>query len=377
MRRSALHFLASALLGCLAIGWTGVARADTTITVLSLSSLEGDDEFARNLSGALRNAASRVPGWVVDDRDVALSQMELTHDCASSDTICMSQIAATLSSQRVIYGTIQRSPIGTRYEFQITLFMFDAETGEVVERVVETIPSTSIDIDALRDPAREIIDQLSASMRPGLIRVVGRAGAHVSIDGEEVGVIPSGGEYLREDVDPGVHTVAIDGEPDQSVTVEGGTEAIATFVATSSGGDEGGGGGGSILPFVGAGLLGVAAISIGVWIYSMVQLDSLSHDPLYQVYRERVGMLPGGSMASSVCNDEFYFAVGAAEGTRGRDVCNEGATMEILQYVFLGLAVVSAGAGTALVVIGLGENSDSGESTARLRIDATRLAIDF
>ena len=90
MRTPAPQAVFSALAAALAVAlWAPAARADITVTVLSLSSVEGDDEFARNLSGALRNAAGNVRGWIVDrDRDVALSQMELTHDCTSSDTQC-------------------------------------------------------------------------------------------------------------------------------------------------------------------------------------------------------------------------------------------------------------------------------------------------
>lgn len=374
MRSHASQAVLAALAALLSVpALAPAARADVTVTVLSLSSLEGDDEFARNLSGALRNAAAGVRGWVVDrDREVALSQMEMMHDCVSSDTICMTQIAAALNTQRVIYGTIQRSPIGTRYEFQVTLFLFDAESGEVVERVVETIPSSSIDIDALRDPARAIIERISASMRPGSIRVVGRAGAAVTIDGQRVGTIPASGEFLRPEVDAGTHAVVIEGEPEQTIEVAGGTEARVAFAGRSGGG--GGGGGGSVLPWVGVGLLGLAAVSAGVWIYSMAAIDSLSSDADYRTYRESVGTLD--PTATNVCQEAFYTS--AASGAVGRSTCSEGATLEILQYVFLGLTVVSAGAGGALLAVGMGENSSgSGEPSARLRLEPTRLTIDF
>src|SRR5689334_2934443 len=58
-------------------GSVATARAQETVVVLGLTSLEGDDEYARNLSGALRHAATAVRGWSVSERDVALSQMEL------------------------------------------------------------------------------------------------------------------------------------------------------------------------------------------------------------------------------------------------------------------------------------------------------------
>ena len=111
----------------------------------------------------------------------------------------------------------------------------------------------------------------------------------------------------------------------------------ATFVSTSGGGG-GGGGGGSVLPWIGAGLLGVAAISAGVWIYSMVRLDQLSSNAEYRIYREAVGMIV--PTPSSVCDSTYTNDGSIPRSAVGRDTCSEGATMEILQYVFLGLAVV-------------------------------------
>ena len=340
------------------------ARAQTSVSVLGLTSLEGDDEFARNFTGALRHAASQVDGWTVSDRDVALSQMELTHDCSSSDAACMVTIAETLSSASVIYGTIQRAPIGTRYEFQVTLFLFDAGTGAIEERVTDTVPSSDTDIDALRDPARRMIRALSASSSPGTIRVTGTPGLSVRIDGTDVGRTDAGGTYVSDPVPPGEHTVTLG---DEQITVAvAGDEALAAFALVEAGGE---GGGGSVLPFVGIGLMAVGAAALVVSFWSMGELEALNNNPEYEAYRRNVGAARPG--ATTVCEASYFNAPGIDLGSVGERTCSQGATLEILQYVMLAAGVVALGAGTALLIVGLGENSSSEGESAGLNLRLT------
>lgn len=368
MFASRLPWSAALLTAALLAAATPV-EAQTAVTVLGLTSLEGDDEFARNLSGALRNAAGQVSGWTVSERDVALAQMELTHDCASSDVTCMTQIAATLSANRIIYGTIQRAPIGTRYEFQVTLFLFDADTGEIAGRSTLTVPSSDIDIDALREPARDMVRALSPSSAPGVIRVRSGPDLEVRIDGIVVGRTDAAGSFTSEELAAGVYAIQVAEQNPEEVTVAGGEVSIT--IAAPAPSEGGSGGGGSVLPWVGIGLLGVAAISAGVWIYAMSRLDSLSGDPGYTQYRQEVGRTMAGMTTTNVCDSRFFRggadAVGAA--AFGESACGEGSTMEVLQYVFLGLAVASAGAGAGLLAVGMGEGSgESGVADLRLRL---------
>jgi hypothetical protein len=335
----------------------GRASAQASVSVLGLTSLEGDDEFARNFTGALRQAATQVDGWTVSDRDVALTQMELTHDCSSSDTACMTEIASTLGSTRVIYGTIQRAPIGTRYEFQVTLFLFDAETGAVEERITENVPSSDTDIDALRTPARNMVRALSAATSPGVVRVTGGADLEVRIDGAVVGRTDAGGTYVSDALPPGEHVVRL-GDAEETVTVAGG-ETLAGFAILDSGG---GGGGGSVLPFIGIGLMGVGAAALIVSFWSMGEINSVNNSGAHNAFLESVGRMPGVTMSSDSC----AFADTVAPPYSG---CSYGSTMEILQYVMLATGVVAVGAGAALLVVGLGEDSGTTDTAGvRLRL---------
>src|SRR5687768_3650577 len=72
------------------------ATADSSVVVLGLRSLDGEDEEARRISTALREAARQAGGLRVSDRDVSLAQMSLAHGCDEPDARCMADIASTL-----------------------------------------------------------------------------------------------------------------------------------------------------------------------------------------------------------------------------------------------------------------------------------------
>src|SRR5687768_10366687 len=111
MRMPCLQVVSVALLA-LALA-PAVARADDSVVVLGITSMEGDDEIARNLTGALRHAASQVHGWQVSDSEVTLAQMSLAHGCGDTpDPDCLAQIASALASQRLVYGLLRREGDG-------------------------------------------------------------------------------------------------------------------------------------------------------------------------------------------------------------------------------------------------------------------------
>ena len=96
----------------LAASTAGTALAQQTdVIVLEVRSVEGDDDFAHNLSRAIRQAAGDVEGWNVTSREVSLTQMALAFGCEGDepDAACMSQIASDLQMGGIIYGTIQRT----------------------------------------------------------------------------------------------------------------------------------------------------------------------------------------------------------------------------------------------------------------------------
>lgn len=157
-----MRWFVSALLVAL-IGLTHVASAaaqNTTVAVLGLTSLEGDDAYAGNLSAALRRAASQVRGWSVTDRDVPLSRMELANGCDAAELTCLAQIANTMGVQRLVYGTMQHGE-GTPMMYRIHIAFFDANTSTILHQMDVELSSARSDIDDMREPARRYVTELA------------------------------------------------------------------------------------------------------------------------------------------------------------------------------------------------------------------------
>ena len=175
-----MRWFVSALLVAL-IGLTHVAAAaaqNTTVAVLGLTSLEGDDAYVGNLSAALRRAASQVRGWSVTDRDVPLSRMELANGCDAAELTCLAQIANTMGVQRLVYGPMQHGT-GTPMMYRIHIAFFDANTSTILHQMDVELSSARDDIDDMRDPARRYVTELAGvqeatSVTPPVVDVTQR-----------------------------------------------------------------------------------------------------------------------------------------------------------------------------------------------------------
>lgn len=342
-----------------------IASADTTVTVLGIRSVEGDDEFARNLTGALRHAADQVPEWGVSSAEVSLAQMSLAHGCDEPDAACMGDIAGDLDSQRIIYGTVRRTGAGDQYDFALTLYLFNSETGQIEQSLTDSIPRIASDIDDLRPRARRYVVRLAGQTQTGAIRVVvNLPGASVSIDGEEAGTADDDGVFSADEIAVGRHRVEIAAEGHQSfrasVTVvaeeaaelEVDLEAIATS-------------GGSV-PWIAIGTLAGAGVMAALTFWSWAKINSLSDDSDYDRYRN---IVPANLNACTQARSGAAFGAAMDSTIQGAvDVCDQADVLEILQWVFLASAVAAGGVGTWLL---LTHDSDDGAEDMALRIDSS------
>lgn len=334
-----------------------IASAQSVI-VLGVRSVEGDDEFTRNLTGAVRHAATQVEGWNVSDREVTFVQMALVHDCDNPNPTCLAAIAESLGVERMIYGDVRRTAAGDEFDFSVNLHLFNATAGTIEHSVADTIPGVHTDIDDLRDPARRWMRSLQGAPRTGTLVVrVNVPGATVSIDGSAVGTTDDNGALRIEDVEAGTRLVRVTAEEhaafSSSVSVE--AYAEATLEGELQAGSDGGGG----LPVdlvVGSALLIAAAAFAGVWIYSGVTVFGHMNSDEWAAIR-------GESLSSdpNVCDPVM-------EGSRAQDICNEVATLEVLQFVFMGLTAVAGGLGLYFVIAGSGGSDDDASDAATLEL---------
>lgn len=349
------------------------ARADVSVMVLGITSVEGDDDFARNLTGAVRHEASQVREWQVSDREVTLSQMSLAHGCSDTpDVACLRQIASTLNAQRLVYGIVRRD---ASQDFEVTLSLYDAESG-VIERTVEdTLPGRRTDIDDLRDPARAMVGRLSGPQTGSLSVASNTPGASVLVDGEVAGTTDSSGNFEMPEIPVGAHTVELRADGREAwtgqVTIARGTAMTLDAELTEGTGETGGGGGPSI-NWAGVALIAVGAAALGVSIYSWARLEAINSDPQYDAYltsfRQTYDPAEGGTLpAQRLTNCDAASRGETLGGTVPpgvvNDLCSEGSTLEVLQYVFLGVAVAAGATGAVLMILDSGGSESEGQVT--------------
>ena len=353
-----------------AIAWPGLAQADSSVVVLGVRSLDGDDAFAHNVSVALRTGAQKMQGWNVSQRDVSLAQMSLAHGCDEPDARCMADIAGTLEVDRLIYGTVLRAGD----EVQLALFNFDAVTGHVESSLEQKVRAAELQEPALDATIATLLRRLSGEKVAGMLRITGDTpGARVTLDGEQAGALDVRGELLLTEVAAGDHQVVVEGAPGRKeltvVVAEGATATVrvalrapaAPTVSKARQDQE---------PLtqpgpqrnwrrpVGWTAVGLAgALAVGT-VITWVGLDKINKDPDLQAYRALYAKPGEDGGTSDVCREaeggtqalKHASAENLALEAEARDLCKRADTLELLQYVFIGAAVASGGVGAYLLL---------------------------
>ncbi len=354
------------------LSWSTAAKADSQVVVLGITSVDGDDEIARNLTGALRNSAGRIPGWRLNDVDVPLSQAILAGGCPEPPTAaCLAEIAQSLGATRLVYGTMNRSGgSGDALQFEATIYTFDSVSNAIDGVTTTTFSQQRSDVDDLREPARRAIAGLRGGSRSGTLIVQGAPnGSQILIDDQHLGSVQS--ETFQADLEPGTHELRILSNGRTVATrsfnlaaqgrevFEVETVSAAPTLTTPTqpvvqpGGD---------LPWefwvgVGATTVGVAFAALTA--YSWVSLDSARTNPDFIAFRNQFAPpeTPGG--VRDVCSQ-----VNGTTPQGARDACDTARSQETLQYVFLGVAVLGLAVGIPLIA--------ANSSTAHRDSDAAR-----
>jgi hypothetical protein len=296
---------------------TSAAAQDQTasLAILGLSSKDGDDEPAAKLTDALRTEAAADSALQLSDTTALLSQLAVLHDCEITDTACRDTIARQLEVDHLIYGAIRRTESGHKVELHHYSTADSTLTHASRELTIEGASETEL-----------------ASEARGLLRELR------GLDTPEPEAIPS--EPAAEPVRRPVPLLeSQDPEPEDE---------------TSSN------------DWLGYSLLGVAAVSAGLVVFSWSEIDAARNDGDFRAYREAVGRVQTGAGVDDVCDEadagKHYF-LEVERFKRARSACGRGVTFEILQWVFVGTAVVSGGVGMYFL---LDDESEPDSSRATL-----------
>lgn len=368
------------------------AQEDGQVFVLGIRSVEGDDELSRNLTGAIRQEARGVPEWSVAEAEISLAQMSVAHGCDEPDAQCMAEIAEELAASRIVYGTVRRTGAGDQYDFALTLYNFNASTGQIEDSLTDTIPSVQADIDNLRPRADRYIAQFAGQARFGSVRFqTTTPGAEVFIDGESVGTTDDGGALVVTDVTEGnrdVRIEAVDHEPYEGsvrVVPDEQTELRARMVA-EQGANLGWIPGAAVIA---AGVvLGALGLKFGLDAQSqrdersaLLALDAANRNcvrgalPAGRITEtQRRDALSGCGVAMSAlgeltplqagllrANDTSSICSDPDPNIDGLDAaCSDRTKFRVLQWVFYALGAAAVGAGTVLLINGLGDDDEEG-----------------
>jgi hypothetical protein len=346
-------------------------------------SLDGEDQLERRLSHALRNNARAIEGYRVSDREVSLAQMSLAHGCEDVDIPCLKEIAGTLAADRLIYGNVVRSGDKVR----LTLFNFDARSGQIDASAERTVPAAQLADPTLNEIIQGLTQRLAGKRAGGVgvLRITGnRPGATVAVDGNASGVLDDNGELTISQLAEGPHKILVetsDGRDRREMSVEVRADTTTSLRALLT----------QPLPAIspadaarsaeperpqddlarkkylkrvlGWTAVGIAAGFAVATIYSWVRITSIGKDQTLRRYAEYFPKsgerstkdackeaVDGALMANPFPNsDKKPVAQQLADEPKASKLCKEADRLETLQYVFAGGTLAFAGVGTWLL----------------------------
>lgn len=174
-----------------------------------------------------------------------------------------------------------------------------------------------------------------------------------------MGSTDGGGVFVATNVTAGSHEVVVGSSAPQTVSVSDGAEALVAVDETHH--DDGGPG----VNWAAVALLSGAGLAVVGMIVSWAELLSLSNDDAYTRHREMLGAM--GMSGDIACQESSLAYLGSGPmSAHIRDVCGQGNTFEILQYVFLGVAVAAGATGIVLLVLDSSGGSHEDASTVSL-----------
>jgi hypothetical protein len=357
------------------------ARADSAaVTVLGVRSLDGEDQLERRVSHALRNNARSIEGYRVSDREVSLAQMSLAHGCEDVDVACLKEIASTLAADRLIYGNMVRSGDKVR----VTLFNFDARTGQIDASAERTVPAAQLTDPTLSEIVQGLTRRISGTRGggAGVLRITGnRPGAAVAVDDSAAGVLDENGELTIDPIAEGPHKILVetsDGRDRRELSVDVRADTTTTLRALLT----------QPLPAITAEdaaqaaepsspqddlarkkylkrVLGWTAVGIAAGfavatIYSWVRIVAIGNDKTLLRYANYFPET-GDRSTKDACKEATQHVLATmpftnkpidqqlADEPTASKLCKEADRLETLQYVFAGGTLAFAGVGTWLL----------------------------
>lgn len=274
---------------------SSTAFAETTEYRMAVFALESDelrDQFAERLAQQLRTTLDERTDYALQDTRVSLAQLSLAQNCSTADPKCLASIAQSLGVDGFVFGTVTHEG-GVP---AVVLRRYDLWSAKLDRSSLASFTSTA--------PRREELERSSNKLLDDLL-----------------GPTPSAQPGLPELAAP--VTPKLDGPGD--LDAPEGSSTTASRVA-------------------GVALLGGAVLSTGAAVFSFFEVNRAEKNRNFERYRLAVGART--TNVSDVCDEASAgrrYGLDAAAFREAKSACSRGTTFEILQFVFIGSAVVSGG----------------------------------
>ena len=306
------------------------AQPRKQVAVLALESDQVTDEVATGLRQALCDALAARQGWEVHETQVSLAQLSFAHDCSPSEPACLRAITEQFDLDSLVFGRIARRD----QEVVVHLSRFEPHAGAVERRAEATFAGSSVSPESLAWQGRALTSELFGA---GSLSVVAREAESREAESTEARAAQLS-RSLKPAADSGVsgRTVA------------------------------------------GYALLGAAALTTGLSVFSFVQIQNAQQDEGFNNYRRAVGRM--APEVQDVCTEVELgkrYEVSGSDFERSVISCNRGQTYQLLQFVFLGSALLTGGFGAYLLLGDRTERVHTEERALQLAPRFTRSSAEL
>ncbi|HEX5657545.1 MAG TPA: hypothetical protein VFX59_10140 [Polyangiales bacterium] len=346
---------------------------------LGVRSVDGESDLERRLSAALRSSASTIAGWSLGKRDASLDQMMLAIGCEEPDAPCLGEVAKTLAVQRLVFGSVTSASGG----YDLTINQYDTADKQLHTASSRGLKPAQLRGTSGREAVLALLSQLNQVEAPpqapaaGQLRIHGdMPNAEIAVDGQSAGSLDEQGNLTLE-LTPGKHVVRAAGQAfapaeEKLALVEAGQTAQVELSIAPRASEQFPAP--PVMPEATSAperrpshtlrrAFGWASLGIGTafafaTIYSWVRIERINDDSDFLAYRGAWPRAGGSNGVENVCPRAARGELAAKPGSedkaglerRAHDLCREADTLQALQYVFLGGALVGAGVGTYLLV---------------------------
>jgi hypothetical protein len=292
------------------------------LAVLDLESDDVHDNFAGELTQRLHSAMGSRTGYALHETHVSLLQLSLAQNCDPAEATCLAELALQLEVDGFIFGKVTHEggvPVAL-------LRRYDIKSQSVDRTSLVTFTSREIQSDEFARGADHLLNDLLGT--------------------------PTAAPELHAAVLPPAAGAATSVPAAKGDGISPRTTLAYALIATS---------------LLAAGMTAVA----------FIEVYDAENNANYTRYRYAVG--DTNPTVSNVCNEAdagHTYGLDSSSFHEAKNSCSTGNTFAVLQYVFLGAALVTGGIGAYLLATDESEQAPSADSKRTAR-DARPRAVAF